>query len=835
VEGTDDIVDVEILDATGNTVLAQQMKTRDSSYTWSGNEVLGVLRRWAALPAASAARFEFVTDGRLGPTGVTFKSALAAAADEDLRPMAAFIGEEPGAALATAAGRARICYSNGGVGALLGNAVRQVAPLLVGPATAADALEAAEAGVRALFVDLFDAGGDPDPQARVRTREQVAALLGVPADAAAAGSHWPGVLRERLVEATAGAELPGLECTLNPLGGAPVPLQDGLPEGRLRPLVLADVGRPALLVARTGAGKSTCARQLRVLANRDGRLVLVTHAETYLSGRLAASAADAASDLLGVPVPVSTGRQMLADPTVTLVIDGVSEVPRELRDALADELRSPVARGAGASVVLAGRDVAVLRSVLPVSVEPAAFTLEPLDRAERVQLAGLTVNGRAPDPDSDSDDLRTASALAAQVDAALEDAAGNPMLFSLGVQLVAEGMSFRDRADLYARSVERLAQRAGVTGLDATKTVLGLVFARLLDGGRRYADQVDWAMLVHEEAARLADLGVDVDGTQVVSDASASGLVVPVGFTQTLVPVHDSFADFLAGVAHARGLAALPATLDAGDDQRVLFTGEVGGVSAELAACVARDRPFLLPKLSQHDRRPCDDGTAGEASELLRVITGRDGAAVLYRTPDGRTVATWRDDGAPRWEPWPASGLAGIVAQAGEVRVVAAEASSLAVMDALWQTHLRQLLRAVVTAEAGGAAPPGPRHPPTLAAAREAFEAHALLTRDFVEDLIGRCAPPAGRDQLAAAVGPAGVIANIFNESDLGFGRSWPVHYQPAAEVTVRAVGQPEPDDRALGAHASGSVDYQLEKSPAQTAVKAVTDALRSLTRRDWM
>jgi hypothetical protein len=857
IEGTADVVDLEILDAGGNIILGQQMKIRDHAYTWSGNEVLAVLKRWSKVAASATASFEFVTDGRLGPTGEKLRAALAAAGNGDLGPLTEFLGAAPDAALAAAAARARIRYSNGGVGALLGSAARQVGPLLPGAPTTADALEEADARVRALFTELFDAGGDPDPHARVRSREQVAQLLGVPADAPAA-LRWPA-LRQRLIDSASGADLPGLECTLNPVGSGSVALGEGLPEDRLRPLVLADRPssdqqhrqRPVLLVGRTGAGKSTCAGQLRVLAARDGRVVLVTHSETYLSGRLAASVADAATDLLGVPVPVSTGRQMMADPSVTLVIDGVSEVPRELRDALAVELRSPVARGAGAAVVLAGRDAAVLRSVLPGSVEPVMFAVEPLQREQRVQLAGVALARLAPAddapfPGSGAAAQRDAATLAAQVDAALGDAAGNPMLFSLGVQLVAAGMSFRDRADLYARSVELLAQRAGVTGLDAVSTVLGLVFARLLDGGRRYADQVDWAMLVHEEAARLAGLGVDIDGAQVTAAAASSGMVIPVGFAQTVVPVHDSFADFLAAQVHARGLVALPAVLDAGDDQRVLFTGEVGGVTAQLAAQVARDRPFLLPKLSPHDRRPCGDETPDEVTALLHALTGNNDAAVLYPAPDGRTVAISRADGPPRWEPWPAGGLIEVAAAAraagsgrgADVSVVAADAGPISVADALWQAHLRKVFGAVSDEEAAACgAPAAPRHPPTLAAARDSLEQHAMRTRQLVHDLLDQCAPPAGRDQLAAAVGPAGIAAEIFNERDHHFGPSWPVHYRRTAEVTVRAVDAPEPDHRraVLTEQASGSVDYMLDKSPAQTALAIVTDGLRRLTRRDWL
>jgi hypothetical protein len=60
---------------------------------------------------------------------------------------------------------------------------------------------------------------------------------------------------------------------------------------------------------------------------RAGPAVLVAHAEAYLPGRLSALAADAISEVLREDLRAATGRQALADRDVTLVIDGVSEVP----------------------------------------------------------------------------------------------------------------------------------------------------------------------------------------------------------------------------------------------------------------------------------------------------------------------------------------------------------------------------------------------------------------------------------------------------------------------------------------------------------------------------
>src|SRR6266487_1253160 len=69
VEGLDDVVDIEVFAADGSLRMAKQAKVRAEEYTWGKAELVAVLRRWAALPDAVHASFEFVTDGRLGTTG----------------------------------------------------------------------------------------------------------------------------------------------------------------------------------------------------------------------------------------------------------------------------------------------------------------------------------------------------------------------------------------------------------------------------------------------------------------------------------------------------------------------------------------------------------------------------------------------------------------------------------------------------------------------------------------------------------------------------------------------------------------------------------------------
>jgi hypothetical protein len=122
-----------------------------------------------------------------------------------------------------------------------------------------------------------------------------------------------------------------------------------------------------------------------------GKVVLLAHAETYVSGRIEALAADAIANVVAREVPFSTGRQALFDSSVAIVIDGVSEIPEASRAALQDDLRTLVAAGRGARVLLLGRDIAALREVQPASLMPATYLTVDLGQEQRLDLGHRVV------------------------------------------------------------------------------------------------------------------------------------------------------------------------------------------------------------------------------------------------------------------------------------------------------------------------------------------------------------------------------------------------------------------------------------------------------------
>ncbi len=66
---------------------------------------------------------------------------------------------------------------------------------------------------------------------------------------------------------------------------------------------------------------------------------------------------------------------------------------------------------------------------------------------------------------------------------------------------IGAGVPFTSRATLYEAFVEQLAARTGATDVIPTARALGVVYASLLDEGRRYADPYEWRALVERAVA----------------------------------------------------------------------------------------------------------------------------------------------------------------------------------------------------------------------------------------------------------------------------------------------------------------------------------------------
>jgi hypothetical protein len=105
------------------------------------------------------ASFEFVTDGRLRPTGQEVVNALEKAAAGQVQDLAAILNEQTESVACATLANAWVRLDSSTVEALLSRAERQVCAMLPGPRTMADAREQAQQAIDRLHRALLSRAG----------------------------------------------------------------------------------------------------------------------------------------------------------------------------------------------------------------------------------------------------------------------------------------------------------------------------------------------------------------------------------------------------------------------------------------------------------------------------------------------------------------------------------------------------------------------------------------------------------------------------------------------------------------------------------------------------
>lgn len=825
VEGSDDVVDVEVFSAPGKVSRAAQIKTKTSRYAWSKGELQSVLRRWASLPDAESASFEFITDGRLGPSAESLSSALTSASQGDGARLSALVDEPAGSETLRRLSRAQVRLDPATVTALWLRAVRQVVAILPRVRTEQDSAEQAERRLGALVMLLTERASNANEAERIISRQEIAGTLGVDVDQSRE-QRWPGVLRERYVAFAQAVD-----------ADAPIQLDVATHEQQLvrqttdeqptskPPLSVLDGDLPATLAGRTGTGKTTTVRALCRAAAAAGRVVLVAQAESYISGRLDALVADALSSVLKEDFPFATGRQIIADPTVTLVIDGVSEIPDSSRTGLAEELSRLVTLQSNMKIMLVGRDIASLRATLPTSVTSSDYVMVPLDYQRRravakevLRQASVAEEGMPASSPGDAE----VHAVVTHLESVLGDAAGNPLLFRMGLSLYAEQDAFKNRAAMYDRFIVSMVARTGAIDISLATAMLSVVFSRLLDEGRRYADSFEWLLLIRAAAEAV---GLP-DPSALDAAAKRCGLIVKVGYTQTLAAMHDSFADYFAGWGTARNLSRLPDRLTQGDIQRILFSVEIGGLGCVGVDTIARDLPFLTVQLATHEEAlPAETTTEAVAAILERLLPGNVTPGVLLaQSKSGKLLAALSDESS-QWV-----SAAEMMERSRTLPVVAIDQGGpLTVATRLWRRFLQDKLTANTRFPVA--------RPRSIDDACDALTVHATRTAEIVSKLMGEISPPGQQHVLTAQVGPLGLDAVIGPWIDDPMGGHWPVKYRRTAAISVIAAGVSDAATPAGLARRGGSasVEGMISQSPEEAAAKIVNDAIEELTVKRWL
>jgi hypothetical protein len=816
VESGQDVFDLELCDSDGNLVASRQIKNRALDRTWTPSDIYPLIRRWATSDHPERARFELRLGGRLGPAGETLTQAIRAASRGDRTPLVNVADGQLTEAEIEAATSVYVTVDPTPTSSLLTAGTQQALAFLPDARTGADALDEADAILGRLYRLVMNRAGSRSADERIVTRTEVLDLFGLDQeyvlarwDQAAVANYLDEVL-SRTTDPTVDVDLRRQQ--------TPVERATGQSEEEIPELsVLLELDAHALMAGQSGSGKSTAARTLREMAARTGRPTVIVNSEAYIPGRLAYLICNSLSLVTGKPVPLPVGRGVLNDRSAVVIFDGASEVTSSRRDELASELAPFADAALSCTLVLIGRDLAILNSILPHYVPKNAYLLRGIKADQREELVAEFLR---PMGETDTAVIRSVSAKAGY---ALKAAANIPYLLRMGAELVWRGLSVRGRANMYTVFTHDMARQKGLIDVQFCLLALGIAYGRLLDLGRRECDQFDWRQLLEEAVGTLASFGSEMSAEAVVRTALQGGFVAYEEYDQTVRPVHDSLADYFAALAHAKGIYALPATVTENDALRLRFLAELSGVQIPLGTLVTRCVPLSAVEISMFDDGPL---TADSPEQIARYLENLLAGTTLGKhtvqlgtTADGRVFGFL--DARANSEIIPTEQIYDAGLDHGMVEV---SGGTLKVAVALWKSLLKSFL---------GDRGPGGRIPTTAESAVEAVVRHHAETQQAISEIVAAGFPEPCRSALVSLAAPK-PVAMAIRPTMNSVEPYWPMLSRPSSVVQIE-VGDFDEWSKS-GIHTGwGSVDSVLRMSPTDTAKKYVRQATDELVNVPWL
>ncbi|WP_214369031.1 ATP-binding protein [Pseudonocardia sp. H11422] len=835
VEGVHDVVDIEVLDADKRLIVGRQAKARQPEYTWGRAELKEIFERWLSVSVKDA-RFELVTDGRLGPTGQLLRNALRDASDGNYAGIEQVFGQSLSQEHMDGLRNAAVIDTVASGDALFDQAVHLIATLLPAPVTAAESADAAQNATNALYRFLLKVASRPNSRDRLLSKAQLAAVIGVDEENLPIGGWDQGNRNAYLTAAVSASRTdPALvQLGLTEIDSTPLALRYAelvSRAGDSEELSAADLAslKKVALFGDTGCGKSTTLEQLRRELARAGTVLVIGRAELYVEGQLPLLVAGGASLIAGRSVSARAGRDILADHQAVLAIDGFSELPHEQRMSLKQEL-SLIFRsqdGRGCNVILAGRDRVALRFGFPNDSDVKDVTISHLSQADQRWIVDQIA-------ESESIAGVESNQVVRWISRSLGDGARNPLLFRMAASLALQGQEIASRAAVYRQFLEALAERCNYGHLDLLLAVAGTAFSSLLDEQKRYSDHFDWRLRLRRAIEPIADIvGPELTASSADEDLRRIGLVRNFGHSGAVAALHDSFADFLSAQAIARGLSGIPEGAASSDEQRLIFLAEIDGVGHDLASILLRSMPFLAIRLSVYDRRQFTAASAAYIRDYFAMIE-----TVQQQNPDfdyfedrrGRIFFIDTNEPDGRWLSEHNGGPSALKTFGG----IQVEGGPLHVMTQIWGRKIRSHL------DDGGSQ--SAYYPPVSASEdAELIRTHLLETERLARSIIDEAFTGFARSQLLDQVEPLGrtiLIRETISEQKSVPSRGLRVRrsIETSVEVAKDSYFDSVNSENSVVDHwNSSSVDVILSQPPRRAASERVIDGLKRLGVEGWI
>ncbi|BCZ24055.1 ATP-binding protein [Mycobacterium senriense] len=817
VEAENDVIDAEVWSVSDELIEGFQFKRRNDKDTWGQQELIDELADWSDLAQQHpAARYHFVTDGRLGPTGRNVRDALQKAASGDMHAITSLISEKAKRAVDTEPmRRASIAVDDAPYPVLIARAEQQAKSLLTNVTGEAEAEERGRWVVLELLNAVTDRSGRGDPDERVIKREEVLQLLSTPQEHIPSKS-WGDDLKAEFhasVLVQMAEQSVVLRCRIDPLSTGGAPTQGADPKF-LEDWI--DSRGVCLLGGESGSGKSTVLLAAQRRAAQVGRTVIVAHAEDYIPGRLSALIAGGINLHGYIGAHPAVGTSALADPEVIIAIDGVSEVPHAEREELEKELRQFLGANPRATLVLAGRETTTMRSVLNRNTPSTDLVVMPLSEDERQRLVEIYYKCES----------EVALGLAREAYHKLQGVAKNPLMLLLGVRAILLQGDAANPARVFETVIRSIADDCGYADASVYEIGLGMAYNKLLDEERRYCNTFAWGKLLKDVAKELEDEGYSVSGPALREFGSETGLV-KVAQNDSVRSVHDSFADYLAAAAVSNSMASLPDHLGEQDRSRCRFLAQLSGVDSSLAELLSRDLPMTAVNVAPIEGRVPEERwheeTQRYVDEFLPASEPRPRVAYWVDSAGRRVVTV--DGSFEGW--WEDSGPDGGNSMSGWSFPLTDGQGPLFVAVQIWRRYLDRLL--TPPALSGVAAPQ------SFEESREILVNHADLLHDRMNELV-------------SLVGISGPEADSFNEltdTKLQFilSDSESVTDERERSVWFRDSPIPTDGDRVLvGSKPTdevwtswGRVDSFVSTGPLQSAARKVRTAINRAVGRTWL
>lgn len=816
VESRQDVFDLELCDSSGDIVASRQIKNRALDRTWTPSDIYPLIGRWATSDHPAGARFELRLGGRAGPSAETLIDAIQAAERGDLSRLAAHSASNLNAAEVEAARFVDVMIDPTPTAALLTAGTQQALAFLPGARTGRDAVADADAAMGRLYRLVMQRAGSSVESERVVTRSDVLEIFGL--DESDLGGRWDeSATANYLQSVTSHVTEPTVDIDLR-RQLTPIERATGSDEREAPELSeLLETRNHVLISGQSGSGKSTAAITLRTLAADAGRAAVLVNAEAYIPGRLAYLLCNALSVVTGSSMPLPVGRGVLTDRSAVVALDGVSEMPTPQRVALASELAPYAADMQSCLIVLIGRDAAILNSILPRHVSKDAFVLRGIKPNQRDDLVADVLRPLG------ATDINTIRSISAKAGYALKAAANVPYLLRMAAELIWRGFDIRGKAQMYTVFTQDIAQRKGLVDLQFCLLALGMAFSELLDQGHRQCDQFDWRQLLDQATRVLRAHHIDISVETVESSARLGGLVAYEEYDQTVRPVHDSLADYLAALAHDKRLSALPAAVTENDALRLRFLAELSGVDESISTLATQCIPLSAVELSKFDFQTIGRETPTLAARyldnlLVDTTLGRH-TVQIGTEPGGRSFGFL--DARVTSETIAPEQIYEVGSKHGLVEV---QGGPLTVAVAMWKAKLNDLLKP---------SEPGWRIPTTAQDAVDALTRHQNETLQALQQLASDGFPSSCREALLNLAQPNPIeiiIRPVMSNTE----PRWPMIFRPARSWRV-GIGDFNEWSQG-GSHTGwGSVDSVLRRSPTDTAKRYLRDAVNELADNPWL